>query len=179
MTWKKHKDNALTAMFQLEWEAEVVEYVDYLGSKLSVHGNASTIAKNAAKVINKAIPLLGPRFVPPTFFHDMRRDPVPFMNPEQLYIAALTVVHPIYYPTLKTCPKCASSQILWDSWNATGSRTVYGVRVNERAIGYQLRCKDCKSNTTGKPGGYCLVSTNHVFWEKWEHWKIPSQCSIF
>ncbi|KAF8959245.1 hypothetical protein BDZ97DRAFT_1667389 [Flammula alnicola] len=49
--------------------------------------------------------------------------------------------------------------------------------MNERAIGYQLRCKDCKEND--RPGGYCFVATNHIFWDKWEHWKIPRNIPYF
>ncbi|KAF8173269.1 hypothetical protein BJ912DRAFT_1065323 [Pholiota molesta] len=176
-SWKKHKDNQSTKLFQLEWEAEVIEYVDYLYSRLSVHGNAK--AKDVARTIDKAIPLLGPRFIPPSLFHQMRRDPTPAIDPQQMYIAALTIVHPVFYPTTFTnCPQCASAAILWDGWNATGARDVYGVRKNERAIGYQLRCKDCKSNKV--PGEkYCFATTNHVFWDKWEHWKIPRSIPYF
>jgi hypothetical protein len=118
-------------MFQLRWAAEVVEYVDYLNSKLTVHGNASASSKDIPQVINKAVPLLGPHFAPPTFLHTMRRNPTPFIDPEQMYIQALTIIHPVFYPTaLTNCPRCASSQTPWDGWNATGSRTVYGLRIN-------------------------------------------------
>ncbi|KAF8973795.1 hypothetical protein BDZ97DRAFT_1912253 [Flammula alnicola] len=130
-SWTNHKDNCTPAE-QLEWEAEVVEYVDYLHSKLAVHGNASTSAKEIPRIIDKSIPLLGPR---------------------------------------------TSFGIRWDGWNSTGARNVYGIRMNERAIGYQLRCKDCKANDS--PGGYCFVATNHVFWDKWEHWKIPRNIPYF
>lgn len=126
------------------------------------------------KTIERGIPILRPRFTPPAFLHYMRRDVTPAIIPEYAYISAFTAIHPVFYPAeLVSCPQCGSSEILWDGWNATGARNVYGVRMNERALGYQLRCKDCKTNKA--PGGsYCFATTSCVFWEKWEHWKIPS-----
>jgi hypothetical protein len=165
-------------MFQLQWEAEVVEYVDYLYSKLTVHGNASADAKKAPKTVDRSVPVLGPRFVPPAFLHYMRRDATPTIKPEYAYIPALTAVHPVFYPTeLVDCPRCSSSDIRWDGWNGTGARDVFGVRRNERALGYQLRCNNCKSNAE-ESGKYCFATTNSKFWHKWEHWKIPSTFSL-
>lgn len=173
-SWRNHKDNKSTSKEQLQWEAEVIEYVDYLHSKLTVHKNTSPKTKDIPRTLDKSVPLLGPRFGPPTFLHHMRRDVTPLIEPKCAYISALTVVHPVFYPTTFTaCPQCNSSEFRWDGWNGTGAQNVHGVRMNERAIGYQLRCKDCKASKA--TAGYCFVTTNHVFWEKWEHWKIPSK----
>ncbi|KAF8191326.1 hypothetical protein BJ912DRAFT_849474 [Pholiota molesta] len=170
--WQK-TDNKETPLFQLQWEAEVLAYVDYLYSKLIVNGNASARSKDTPRIIGKNIPLLGPRFSPPTLFHYMRRDATPTIKPEIVYISPINVVHPVYYPTLAVCPQCDSQAILWDGWNANGARRVYGVRSNERAIGWQLRCKDCRPKNL--PEGYCFTTTNPVFWDRWPHWKIPSK----
>ncbi|KAF8186240.1 hypothetical protein BJ912DRAFT_927161 [Pholiota molesta] len=158
-TWN---DNHLAAQpFQLEWEAEVMEYVDYLHSKLKVHGNSKD--KDKARIIDKAIPLLGPRFMPPGFLHSMQRDPTPSIDPKQVYTVALTVIHPVFYPNMFTsCPHCASDAILWDGWNATGART------------------DCQRKKAENPSGkYCFATTSHLFWKKWEHWKIPRSVPYF
>lgn len=173
-SWRNHKDNKRTPVFQLEWESEVIQYVEYIHKKLSVHGNAGALAKEAILTLEKSIPLLGPKFSPPSFLHSMRRKATPTVLPEQAYIRAITVIHPVYYPTTFTaCPKCNSSNILWDGWNGTGARSVYGIRMNERAIGYQLRCRNCKENNSTE--GHCFVTTNHIFWEKWPPWKVPSE----
>lgn len=155
----------------------MVQYVDYIyRKKLSTHGNASALAKRAILTLDKSIPLLGPKFAPPSFFHSMRRKATPIVVPELAYIRAITTVHPVFYPTTFTCcPICNSPDILWDSWNATGAQSVYGIRANERAIGYQLRCKKCKE--INSPEGHCFATTNYLLWGKWESWRVPSTSS--
>lgn len=177
--WSTHKDNKSTPLAQLEWEAAVVEYVDRIYSKVSVHGNSGPLAKEAVRSLDKNIPLMGPCFLPPTLLHRTRREATPDIRPEQAYLKAITTIHPMFYPAeLTQCPKCQSSNIRWDGWNGTGARTVYGIHVNERALGYQMRCNaDCKTNKNSEPGGYCFATTNHAFWEKWEHWRVPSKCT--
>ena len=157
----------------------MVEYVAYLHHKTAVHVNAS--ASTVPPSLSNNIPLLGPYFFPPTYLHIARQNPTPIIDPETVYLVALTVIHPFFYPgLLTTCPQCASTEILWDGWNATGGRDVLGVQRNERAIGFQLRCKNCKSKY-GKGGselgpqapGYCFATTNQCFWQNWEHRRIP------
>ncbi len=60
--WTSHKDNKRTPLFQLQWESEVVQYVDYINAKLSVHWNSGPLAKDAIRTLDKGIPLLGPIF---------------------------------------------------------------------------------------------------------------------
>ncbi|KAF9475046.1 hypothetical protein BDN70DRAFT_814699 [Pholiota conissans] len=159
--------------FQLEWESAIVEYTTYLYKKVAVHGNASASNKAIPRVISKDIPLLGPKFSPPSFLHVLWRDAAPIITPETAYMSPLTVVHPVFYPTEFTeCPGCGSKNFRWDGWTSTGARSVHGIRADERAIGFQLRCKDCEE--TKAPGGHCFATTNTVFWDKWNHWRIPS-----
>ncbi|KAJ7138761.1 hypothetical protein C8R43DRAFT_893207, partial [Mycena crocata] len=66
-------------------------------------------------------------------------------------------------------------------------RKVHGIRIEERALGYQLRCNDCEkkygkggtdigaSNADGEKLGCSFATTNSVFWDRWEHWKIPRE----
>jgi hypothetical protein len=62
---------------------------------------------------------------------------------------------------------------------------VHGIRVEEKVLGYQLRCSLCKKKY-GKGGthvgakdpeggilGSCFATTNAKFWNRWEHWEIP------
>ncbi|KAF9522231.1 hypothetical protein CPB83DRAFT_772367, partial [Crepidotus variabilis] len=159
---------------QLKWEANVIAYVDYIYEKTKVHGNASTLRVPPA--LSKQVPLLGPTFVPPSYCHVMKRSTLPKIAPETAYIVPLTVVHPFYFAgTISKCPKCSESKnITWDSWNGTGGREVQGLYRNERAIGYQLRCKTCHGLPKAERSqGFCFGTTNYVFWENWEHWKIP------
>lgn len=175
--WGNHKDNKATPA-QLQWESEVVEYVDYIYKKIAIHGNAGTVAKAAARIIDKDIPFIGPHFVPPTYLHVQWRQAVPSLWPGTMYLKPLTVIHPVFYPSLQDiiCPHCDSPNTTWDSWNGTGARSIYGLKVNERAIGYQLQCRNCKA--ANSDSGYCFATTNQVFWEKWEHWKLPRTCNF-
>ncbi|KAF9523225.1 hypothetical protein CPB83DRAFT_775787, partial [Crepidotus variabilis] len=165
---------------QLVWEANILSYVDYVYEKTKVHGNSSAL--RVPPNLPKQVPLLGPTFVPPSYRHVMKRSTVPKIVPETAYIVALTVVHPFYHSgTISICPQCGDSKnVNWDSWTGTGGREVQGLYRNERVIGYQLRCKTCQ----GKPKeerkqGFCFATTNQIFWEKWEHWKIPRSIPIF
>ncbi|KAF9540595.1 hypothetical protein CPC08DRAFT_650854, partial [Agrocybe pediades] len=165
---------------QLNWEAHVVEYVDFLHHETAVHGNATS---KAVPVLKKDIPLLGPRFLSPSFYHTAKREGSnPEILPDLAYIKPLTIIHPVYFGVfgLSRCPQCQSTEILWDAWTATGARDVHGIRREERAIGYQLHCKMCKEKY-GKGGSQsgqkksCFATTSKFFWEKWEHWRIPSK----
>jgi hypothetical protein len=66
-----------------------------------------------------------------------------------------------------------------DGWTSTGAHSMYSVNANERALGYQLQCKDCKKDETPGENKYCLATTNPKFWARWLQWKIPSMSSIF
>lgn len=119
---------------QLEWESNVVEYVDFLHSITRIHGN--TTNQTTARVVHKSVPIFGPRFIPPTFLHCKKRQEVPVIEPETTYLRALVVIHPFYFPELKICPQCGSDNVKWDLWNGTGARDVHGVCQEERALGY-------------------------------------------
>ncbi|KAJ7277282.1 hypothetical protein C8J57DRAFT_1713702 [Mycena rebaudengoi] len=71
------------------------------------------------------------------------------------------------------------------------SCNVHGIRVEEKALGYQLRCSLCKMKY-GKGGthvgakdpergtlGSCFATTNAKFWNRWEHWEIPRGIPYF
>jgi hypothetical protein len=145
-----------------------------------MHGNAGpTVAHPNLK---KEIPLLGPRFLPPSYQHAMRRETTPKIIPGTAYLKPLTIIHPFYQLGLSQCPQCDSTtEIRWDSWTSTGAQEVHGLRREERALGYQLRCKKCKA-TYGKGGPNenekkpcCFATTSKIFWQKWEHWRIPRE----
>ncbi len=166
----------------MKWEAEVVEYVDFVSHATAIPRNSK--AGTPPSTLNKTFPLLGPRFCPPLYLHTMKRDTMPSIVPEGLYLKSLTVVHPTFFPgMLGVCPQCASTDIIWDGWNATGAREVHGIWREERAIGYQLRCKTCrekygKGRSEHGAAQYCFATTSQFFWKGWEHWRIPCrQCS--
>ncbi|KAJ6502910.1 hypothetical protein C8R47DRAFT_1251855 [Mycena vitilis] len=166
---------------QLEWESNVVEYVDYLYAATRHHGNSNA---TGPKLLRKGIPIYGPRFVPPTFLEAQKRTPTK-IQPSVQYLRPLNVVHPFYYNNIGHCPQCGSEDIKWDSWTGAGSREVHGVRMEEKAIGFQLRCKPCKGkyglggtdtgarNKEGEKMGYSFATTNTKFWTNWQHWAIP------
>jgi hypothetical protein len=175
--WRK-KQTHTSSNAQLEWESHVVEYVNYLYGQVKVHGNATH--KTQPKPLSKDIPLLGPLFLPPSYMHIQRRHSAPVFDPELAYLKPLNVIHPLFYPGLARCPRCKSDAILWEGWTTNGPREVHGVCQEERALGFQLRCKECEDSETGSAKGpkFCVATTNTIFWENWEHWEIPSQSAI-
>jgi len=179
--WKK-KQNPPSSDAQLEWESNIVEYVNYMYGQVKIHGNATRDTR--PKPLSKEIPLLGPLFCPPSYMHIQRRCSAPVFNPECAYLQPLNIIHPFYYPGLARCPQCDSGAILWEGWTTTGARDVHGVHVEERALGFQLRCKDCEETGTskgdemGKGPKFCVATTNAVFWAKWEHWEVPSLSTV-
>ncbi len=169
--WKKFRKSHTSSDAQLAWESNVVEYVNYLYRQTKVHGNSKD---TQPKPLSKDIPLLGPRFIPPSYLHIQRRHAAPVIEPESAYLKPLNVVHPFYYPRLACCPQCKSNTVLWEGWTTAGSRDVHGISEEEMALGFQLRCKDCKASGTTKGHKFCVATSNLVFWVNWEHWEIPS-----
>lgn len=132
-------------LFQLEWEAEVVEYVNLLWNATRSRSNKST----TVKTIGHDVPLLGPRFVPPTYLHARLRPGPLNVKPEMQYLKPITIVHPLYYPELAVCPQCQSrNEVTWEGWTTTGAREVHGIAHEETALGLQLRCDSCKQRRT-------------------------------
>ena len=179
---------------QYEWEAEIIEYVNYISDKTRVRSAKALTQPH----LDSKIPLLGPHFVPPCYLHALRRNQLePAVNPETLYLKPLRVIHPFYYSELARCPRCnRTDSIRWDGWTGTGPRDVHSMFVDEGAIGTQLRCENCKMDPKSKKGGqqqssgehdeeedsrtqlkgHCFATTNQEFWRNWAHWSIPSKC---
>ena len=130
-SWKKNRDNQSKHGLQLQWEAVVVEYVNYIHHKTSVHGNKSS--STAPPPLKKDVPLLGPCFLPPLYYHTMKRETTLKIIPDTAYIKPLMIIHPVYYCGfgLSQCPQCDSKDILWDGWTATGACDVNGVHHEE------------------------------------------------
>ncbi|KAJ8596101.1 hypothetical protein M405DRAFT_929054, partial [Rhizopogon salebrosus TDB-379] len=184
---------------QYEWEAEVVEYINYVSDKTRIR----SVKALARPYLDGKIPILGPHFVPPSYLHARKRSQSePVVNPEISYLKPLRVIHPFYYPELARCPRCnCADGIQWDGWTGTGPRDVHGLMLDEAAIGTQLRCEHCKNDPTSKKGlesepdshsesddghnhkanikGHCFATTNPGFWHGWSHWSIPGDIPIF
>lgn len=161
---------------QLEWAAHVVEYVQYMHNSITVGNGAKKVT--APTVLSNEVPLLGPRFVPPTYLHLRRRDPTPNVNPRTAYLKPINIIHPFFYPEVARCPQCESRKIGWEGWTTSGPRNVHGVKREETVIGVQLECKgECavrfKGTNAPEKGTYCFATTNATFWQRWEHWEIP------
>ncbi|KAK6969492.1 hypothetical protein R3P38DRAFT_3500892 [Favolaschia claudopus] len=181
-----HGENSQIRL-QLTFEANVVEYVSLMYTESRHHGNSKA---SGPKTLPKGFPVLGPRFMPPSLLEAKKRSPAN-IQPTPLYMRPLNVVHPFYYNNF-SCPQCDSTDIKWDSWTGGGARgVVHGVRREERAIGYQLRCNECKrkygqgGSEAGAKGpdneklGYSFATTNPKFWARRQHWEIPRGVPIF
>lgn len=167
---------------QLEWAANVVQYVNHVYTATNVRGKGKK-GEPPSPDLKKEIPIFGPRFLPPTYMHIQKHSSTSTILPAPAYLKPLHIVHPFYYPDLAKCPQCASEKVSWQGWTTTGYREVHGVRREETALGYQLECEPCKErfsrtkNATEK-GVFCLATTNAKFWEKKEHWDVPRQYRV-
>jgi hypothetical protein len=148
-----------------------------------------------------SIPLLGPRFVPPSYLQIQKRSGLGqgTIEPLTQCVKPLNIIHPFYYAELATCPRCGSNEgTTWEGWTSTGARELHGLFCEEAALGVQLRCNRCKQsakvktgngkNTVPDPGddtelrgsmgdleGYCFATTSAAYWKSWEHWQIPRE----
>lgn len=132
------------------------------------------------------IPLLGPRFLPPSYLHRNRRKAMADVTPEIAYMKPFTAIHPLYFDIAK-CPRCDATgdDVTWNGWTTTGHCEVHGLEREETTLGYQLRCKRCAmvSDDQKKPskngeGTHCWATTNYMFWERREHWEIPGKYGV-
>ena len=175
--WMKHRSAQPEREQQLEWAAHVVEYVQYVHKKTSIR--AGTQNGTAPPSLGTEVPILGPRFLPPTYLHLRKRNTTPIIEPQSAYLKPLTIVHPFYFPELAKCPQCDTDNIGWNGWTTTGPRNVHGICRDETAYGVQVQCKgECERRFGGgknaeEAGTYCFATTNVKFWEKREHWGIP------
>ncbi|KAI6009042.1 Septin-domain-containing protein [Pisolithus marmoratus] len=139
---KKNQRDSL----QLSWEAEVVEYVNFLWQKTWPRKKTA----NEPAAIGLDVPILGPRFLPPTYLHTHKQPGLSSIVPEMRYLKPINVVHPFYYPELTCCPQCLSSDaVTWEGWTGTGACEVHGIFYEEVALGLQLRCNGCKAKSSG------------------------------
>jgi hypothetical protein len=158
MSWKVSRSDQTQNVVQLTWNAHIVEYVNNIYGRTTVHANSSK--GTVADSLPKDILILGPRFVPPSYLHVEKRQKCPAIEPMTGYLKPLVVVHPFYYPGLAKCPQCDSMNVKWDSWTTKGHREVHGIRQEECALGMQLRCKDCEMHF-GK-GQSLRIEAGHI-----------------
>ncbi|TFK77611.1 hypothetical protein K466DRAFT_508295, partial [Polyporus arcularius HHB13444] len=173
-TWKGSRENQSLYLPQLAFEAEVCQYVKFMAREVRPPAKSGV----TSVPLHPDIPLLGPRFLPPSFLHVLRRNAAPEITPNPAYLKPLNVIHPMYYPELlERCPNCrtlgAKPDLAYNGWNPTGHREVHGVMQEETAIGIQLRCNSCEARKETR--SHCFVTTNPIFWENVQHWEVPGK----
>ncbi|TFY75262.1 hypothetical protein EWM64_g8750 [Hericium alpestre] len=163
--WKKsskHSDEACSDA-QFDWAVNVVAYVTYLYSATKPPPLPQDAPEDAELpkpfALRAGVPLLGPLFVPPSYIHLEKRSNAPMIEPATAYLKPLHIVHPFYYPKLALCPRCGGDNV----W-----------------------CKDCQdlkekqvTKEEKKKITYSCVTTNSLFWERWEYWQIPRGAPLF
>jgi hypothetical protein len=169
--WKRYRSAQSDDPEQLEWAANVVQYVNYIYKATTVRGGPKN--GEAPPILRKEVPILGPRFLPPSYIHIQKRSPTPTITPTSAYLKPLHIIHPFYNPELAKCPQCDFDNILWEGWNTAGYREVHGLHREETALGYQLKCQSCRDSP--QQSNYCFATTNAKFWENKEHWEIPRE----
>ncbi|KAJ6484175.1 hypothetical protein C8R45DRAFT_931628 [Mycena sanguinolenta] len=177
--WMKNRGNQSQYHPQLEFEANVAEYVLHVFRETRPERTTGTSNKiNKPKTLHPSTPIYGPKFVPPSLTDVRHR--AGKIQPQAAYLRPINIIHPFYYPMLAKCPYCGSQDVSWDSWNGTGSREVHGLKREETALGYQLRHDECIPDEGG--GGTkkrSFATTNQVFWQGWQHWQIPRGIPYF
>lgn len=122
-----------------------------------------------------AIPLYGPRFLPPGYLEIQRHQNNPNLTPRSSYIKPVNIVHPFYYPQIRRCPRCESTDVIQQGWTSTSYRSVHGVAFEETALGYQYRCQPCSAarrlHESSNPRNF--TTTSCTFWESWNINTIP------
>ncbi|KAI0656723.1 hypothetical protein C8Q70DRAFT_920675 [Cubamyces menziesii] len=109
--WKRGRKNQPQVLAQLEWEAHICEYVNFLSKQMH-----SLESGTLSTPLSTSIPILGPCFVLPTYLHLQKRAVSPEVVPETTYLKPIHVVHPFYYPQLNHgCPQCGLDQVSWNS----------------------------------------------------------------
>ena len=142
-------DNQTNCEDQLEFTANVIEYVSYLAKATSAR--AGSKAANDPIPLRKELPLLGPGFVPPSYSDLQWRDPFWNIEPTSSYVKVVHILHPVFYSSLlDRCPQCNSKETSWQQWTTSGTHHVHGLRHDEMVIGIQLQCKLCKEQYGGK-----------------------------
>ena len=93
------------------------------------------------------MPILGPRFVPPTYLHSQLQPGPTDVQSDIQYLKPISIIHPLYYLELAKCPRCQSSKdVTWEGWTTMGACELHGISHEETALGLQLRCNGCKRN---------------------------------
>lgn len=166
--------------FQLEWMVSVCQYVEHI-SQYATEGKAPTTPPHT-------VPILGPKFLPPSIDSPFLASDTKPVAPEVYYRKALTVIHPLYHPSLRQCPVCkkegvTSTKLTAEGWATGGPRHVHGIADEEYAIGYVLSCARCQgirneqnqANTIPakdrRPAKFTL--SNAEFWAGKSFWERP------
>ncbi|TFY74409.1 hypothetical protein EWM64_g9603 [Hericium alpestre] len=103
--WRKHRKESTYNEDQLEWEANVIKYVDY------VNRLTAAMEEKPASFLPDRLPLYGLTFLPPTYCDLLKRQKDAVMMPNTTYLQPLNVVHPFYFTNLGMCPACDSTEI--------------------------------------------------------------------
>lgn len=176
----REKERQSTYQPQLDFVSATCEYSTFLLQQIrNLKGE-----KGARKKLNPRIPLFGHKFFPPSYISEMLRKVSPDVTPDLAYLKPVTVLHPGLIEELNFCPRCnaTGSDLSCTGWTTTGPRDVHGIFSEEQVIGVQMRCNKCKE-ARGKADAadeeedpsYCWGTASSPFWEKKEHWEIPSE----
>ncbi|KAJ7488818.1 hypothetical protein FB451DRAFT_1080271, partial [Mycena latifolia] len=95
-----------TYLPQLEWKANVAEYISVLYRK-------RTAKISAPQALKCGFPIYRPRFIPPSY-NDYRlrtSGASAKIKPEIAYLRPINIIHPVFYPRLAKCPRCRSQGI--------------------------------------------------------------------
>lgn len=188
LKWKaqQQKKNQPCHVGQLQFAAEVVQYVGVIHRMMKINPSMKSFEKTTARVLPPEIPIYGPRFEPPTYLALRKRDVATDVKPDTSYVQPLMIIHPFYFSELARCSQYLSENIKWEGWNSCGYWDVHGLFHEETALGVQLNCKDCqrwgeerrKEEEQEKRDKiqHCFATTNVIFWEKKSLWDIPCEC---
>jgi hypothetical protein len=155
--WKGTMKSGCTAAqeAQLKFIAEVVEYMMYLSNKVFPHGNSK---EQTPRKLPSDIPILGPKFLPPSYAQQLRRNPSAQIVPETAYLKPVNVLSRFFLsndPNFGHCPRCNSlgrtTKLTQWEWAPAGPRfDVHGLEQEETAIGEQGQCTVCEKEAKSR-----------------------------
>src|SRR5258705_10217954 len=92
--------SSLSMLVQFKFIAHIAQYVKYITQLLG------TLKRPGHDSLPDSVPLLGPRFLPPTPHLLSKHRKIPLMLPDAYYVCPITIIHPVFYPFSIHCPTC-------------------------------------------------------------------------
>jgi hypothetical protein len=166
-----------------------VAYVNFLSDNI---GSSSKSKGSSTNLLPLNIPIYGPRFIPTPPLQFSFRSNAASIRPDHFHLKPITIMHPLYQllpSSVVACPGCrdrsTKPNLKMKGWASDGPRLVHGLKEEEFALGYKLRCDTCQALNQQKsadkqakekdddssPASFHTTSPH--YYQGVEHWQVP------